>query len=420
MTTRLAGRVLVLLVLGASTAAAQVAEILGEVRVHGNHTTPDADILSLAGLTIGAPVTDALLNDAAARLRASGRFDNVDVRKRYRSIERPEDVLVIIVVDEVAGVTSDDLTPGPLKRMRSLGMWLPVLDYADGYGFTYGARVSFVDALGKRSRISMPLTWGGERKAGIEVERSFRSGPFTRIEGGGFINRRKNPHYDLSDTRRQVHARVERAWASSAIRVGGGARLTRVRFGGSEETYVVPSVDVTVDTRTDPAFPRDAIHATAAVEQLRFQADRTVVRTTTDVRGYVGLFGSSVLALRAMNVRSDAPLPPYEQPLLGGVSTVRGFDFGYRVGDNLAAYSAELRIPVTSPVSMGRLGVKAFIDAGTVYASGLPLRGQRFDRGAGGGVFMSWAVIRMGLDIAWPMTTSTHSPRWHFGLGVSF
>ena len=71
-----------------------------------------------------------------------------------------------MLVDEHAAVSTDDLIPGPLKRFRSAGMWLPVLDYADGYGFTYGARVSFVDVLGPRSRISVPLTWGGERKAG--------------------------------------------------------------------------------------------------------------------------------------------------------------------------------------------------------------------------------------------------------------
>jgi outer membrane protein assembly factor BamA len=416
---RLATALLFLHVAG-TPAAAQTGEVLREVRVHGNHTTPDADVLAIAGLAIGSPVSDAQLADATTRLRNSGRFDSVDVRKRSRSIERPEDILVIIVVDEVTGITSEDLTPGPLKRMRSLGMWLPIVDYADGYGLTYGARVSFVEAVGRRSRISMPLTWGGERKAGVEVDKAFRAGPFSRIEGGAFINRRTNPHYEIGDTRQQIHARVERGLFSSALRLGGGARVTRVQFGDLQTTYVVPSVDLTVDTRTDPAFPRNAVHATATLEGLRFGARNTTMRLTADVRGYVALIRSSVLALRAVSIRSNAALPPYEQPLLGGVSTLRGFDFGFRAGDNLAAYSAELRVPITSPLSMGRFGVKGFIDAGTVYAAGTPLQGQRFDRGVGGGVFMSWAVIRMGLDVAWPITTGTHSPQWHFGLGVSF
>ena len=398
---------------------AQTGEIIGEVRVHGNHTTPDVDILTIAGLAVGTPVTDEALQAAAERLEQSNRFDNVEVRKRYRSIENANDILVIILVDEVAGVTQEDLTPGPLKRLRSFGMWLPVLDYADGYGFTYGARITFVDVVGKRSRISIPLTWGGDRRAGVEVERALTRGPFTRVEGAAAINRRVNPHFDIADTRREVRARAERTvvpW----LRAGGGIRLTDVDFGTLDQRYLVPSVDVTIDTRTDPAFPRNAIYATAAFERLQFEHSGTVGRLTTDVSGYVGLFGSTVFALRAANVRADGPVPAFEQSLLGGAANLRGFDYGYRADDNRAVLSAELRVPLTSPLLLGRFGIKAFVDAGTVYPSGAKLSDQQFDRGVGGGVFMSWAVMRMGLDVAWPVSTDSRKPRWHFGLGVTF
>src|SRR6266511_2854520 len=173
---RLGAAAIVAAVLAAASAAAQPAtaqhEVIGEVRVHGNHTTPDGDVLALAGLMVGSPLTPDTLQAAETRLRVSNRFANVEVRKRFRSLTDASDVLVIILVDEVTGVSDTDLTPGPLKRLRGAGMWLPVLDYADGYGFTYGARVSFVDALGSRSRISFPLTWGGERRAALDVDRS--------------------------------------------------------------------------------------------------------------------------------------------------------------------------------------------------------------------------------------------------------
>jgi hypothetical protein len=402
-----------------TVAGAQAAEVLGEVRVHGNHTTPDADILAIAGLTVGSPVTEATLREAAGRLERSGRFDNVDVRKRYRSIDNPSDILIVILVDEVTGITKDDLTPGPMKKFRSLGMWLPVLNYADGYGFTYGARFTFVEALGKRSRISVPLTWGGERQAALEVDRTFLRGPISRLEGAVSINRRENPHYEIGDTRREVRARAERTIAPW-LRVGGGARYTDVDFGEIAEQYIVPGVDVSLDTRVDPAFPRNALHATAGWEHLGFSNDNNVVRWTTDLRGYVGLFGSTVLALRAMNILVSGTVPPYEQSLLGGDRTLRGFDFGYRAGDNLASMSAEIRMPITSPLSVGRFGVKGFFDAGTVYPHGARLADQPFERGAGGGVFMSWAVLRMGFDIGWPVSGTSHKPNWHFGLGVAF
>ena len=415
--TRVGGAALVLLLTAA--AAAQTAEVIGEVRVHGNHTTPDADVLALADLQVGSAVSDATLRAAAERLDRSGRFDNVDIRKRYRSIDNPTDILVIILVDEVAGISDDNLTPGPLRKLRSLGMWLPVVDYSDGYGFTYGARVTFVDALGKRSRVSTPLTWGGERKASVEVDRTFERGPLSRIEGAVSVTRRINPHFDRADIRTEVRARAERA-VTSWLRVGGGARRAKVNFDGAEDSFVAPGADVVVDTRTDPGFPRSAVHLAAGVEQLRFDGGQAVKRWTTDLRGYLGLFGSTVLAVRAATVNAGDSLPRYEQALLGGTSTLRGYDFGYRANDNLALVSAELRIPLTSPLILAKFGVKAFVDAGTVYPHGARMTDQVFDRGVGGGVFMSWAVVRTGLDVAWPVGGATNKPRWHFGLGVTF
>ena len=400
-------------------AGAQVAEVLGEVRVHGNHTTPDTEVLNIAGLTVGAPLTDAVLREATERLRKSGRFDDVDVRKRFRSIDDPSDVLVIILVNEVTGITPDDLTPGPMKKLRSLGMWFPVLDYADGYGFTYGARVSFVDTLGKHSRISVPLTWGGERQAAVELDRTFRRGPISRVEGAVSINRRENPHFEIGDTRREVSARAERA-LTSWLRVGGGARLTNVRFGDSDDTFVAPGVNITLDTRTDPTFPRNAVLVVAGIEELRFDNGPHIARKNFDARGFVGLFGSSVLALRATTVQADEALPQYEQGLLGGVPTLRGYDFGHGIGDNVASFSAEVRVPFTSPVYLGKFGVRAFFDAGTAYAAGQKLSDQVLEQGAGAGVFITWAVLRMGLDVAWPLTTDEHKPHFHFGMGVSF
>lgn len=417
--TRCAGALLCFVLALSPPAAGQVVETLGEVRVHGNHATPDTEILGIAGLVVGAPVTDQLLADAAERLRDSGRFAGVEVRKRYRSLDDPSDILVVVVVEERPGVTDDDLTPGPLKRLRHAGMWLPVLGYADGYGWTYGARVSFIEPIGPASRVSVPLTWGAERRAAVEVHRRFERGPLTSVEAAASISRRVNPHFDIGDTRREVRARVERAF-TSWLRAGGGARLAHVRFGELDETFTAPGVDVLVDTRIDPAFPRNAVHARAGVEQLRLDGGPAIIRWTADARAYVGLIGSSVLALRAATAMADDPLPPFEQALLGGTSSLRGHRFGFRASDNLAAGTIEIRMPVTSPLSTGRFGVKAFLDLGTAYADGARLSKQRFDQGLGGGVFVAWTVLRGGLDVAWPISASDRSPRWHFSLGTTF
>ena len=116
-------------------------------------------------------------------------------------------------------------------------------------------------------------------------------------------------------------------------------------------------------------------------------------------------------------MRSSAPLPQAEQALLGGYDSLRGYRAGYRAGDSMAAVSAEVRVPLNSPLRVSKLGVKAFIDAGTVWNSGTRLSDQPFERGIGTGVFLGAAVAKFDLDIAWP---EDGKPRVHFALGVSF
>ena len=405
-----------LVLLCAIPAAAQDSPgIVGEVRVHGNHTTPDADILGIVGEVVGKPATDQLIEEIHDKLEKSGRFDGVEVRKRFRSIENPDDILLMIVVDEVPGIDPLDLTPSPMKKFWSSGMFMPVLHSEDGYGFTYGARISFVERLGPRSRITVPLTWGGERQARVQLERAFRNGPIERVTGEFGIGRRENPHYEIGDTRVSLGARVESAPARW-FRVGAAGRRDDVSFGDLEDTVSRYGADVTIDTRVDPAFPRNAIHVTGGIDRVTFDAGHANQKKL-DARGYVGLFRQMVLAVRGLSVITDTALPIYEHNLLGGAPNLRGYEAGYKAGDNLGAASAELRIPITSPLSVGRFGVKAFVDWGTVYAAGEKLSDQTFERGIGGGVYLHLTIVSLSLDVA---RSDTGNTRFHFGMGVTF
>ncbi len=413
-------RALLVLLICASAASAQTSPgVVGEVRVHGNHTTPNADVLGIVGDVVGKPATDQLIAEIEGRLERSGRFDGVEIRRRFRSIENPDDILLMVIVDEFPGIDEFDITrgkvPGPVKRLWSSGMFMPIVRSEDGYGFTYGARVSFVDRLGPRSRISVPLTWGGERQARVQLEKSFRAGPIERIAGDFGLGRRENPHYEIADRRVSLGARVESAPARW-LRFGAGGRRDDVRFGDVEDRVSRFGGDVTIDTRVDPAFPRNAIHGTFGIERVRFDAGQANQKKA-DVRGYVGLFGQTVLAVRGLSVTTDTPLPLYEHNLLGGAANLRGYDAGYKAGDNLAAASAELRIPITSPLNVGRFGIKAFVDWGAIYGVGDHLSDQTFDRGIGGGAYLHLTIVSLSLDVARSLTGKT---RFHFGLGVTF
>jgi outer membrane protein assembly factor BamA len=394
---------------------AHAQETIAEIRVHGNHTTPDADVIGLSGLKTGDTATDTRLADAEQALRKSDRFAGVEVRKRFRSLDNTADVLVVILVDERAGVSADNLTPGFGTRLRSAMLWLPILNYAEGYGFTYGLRAAVADPIGEDSQVSFPLSWGGERRAGVELERSFNDQQ-TRAGVAFWVNRRVNPFFDLPDNRQQVRFEADQAVANW-MRVGASARIAHVEFGDSysaRHTGIGPHV--TFDTRINPNYPRNAIHARLGWERMTFETG-SAGRWTTDARGYIAVAPRTILALRGQLARSDGALPEAEQSLLGGGDSLRGYRAGHRVGDNLAAVSAEARIALNSPLRGALFGVRGFVDAGTVWNSGTRLADQPFERGIGAGVFLGVTVAILNVDVAWP---EEGKPRVHFGMGISF
>jgi outer membrane protein assembly factor BamA len=396
--------------------AASAPAHIGGIEVRGNHTTPDDTVLQLAGIKSGDTFDDRTLPAIQDRLEKSGRFRSVEVLKRYQSLSDLSAVLVVIMVVEREGISIDDLEPGPWRRFRSQTMWLPILRFEDGYGFTYGARMSFVNVLGKRSRVSVPLSWGGERRASVEVERGFEHGPLTRVLATGGVWRREHPSLDIGDRREGATLLAERA-VTPWFRVGGTGSLQSVHFGDTEDTLRTAGVEATLDTRGDPAFPRNAIYASVGWDRLWFDHAPDTNRLSTDVRGFLGLFGSTVLAVRMQQIRGADALPAFEQPLLGGTSSLRGFPLGYRYGDRLAAGTLELRIPISSPRNIGRAGIAIFADSGATYDARTTLDRAKFDTGIGAGWFLQLPVLSFRIDVAHGLGGST---RAHVTLGVTF
>ena len=244
-----------------------------EVRVHGNHTTPDAAILALAAIPLGVPILEADITRATERLRASSHFDDVELRVRSRSIADPSQVAIIIVVRERPGVTPDlliDRAPSPLRRLRGSTMFLPILDYEDGYGFTYGARVSFVNPLGAQSRLSMPASWGGTRRIAAELEKSFSAGPVSSALASVTLSQREHPFYEIDERRVDVQGTVRRRFGVASVAALGG--WSDVEFGALRDRYTTVGAEADIDTRTNPTFPRNALHVRGRVRWLDVDA----------------------------------------------------------------------------------------------------------------------------------------------------
>ncbi len=278
-------------------------------------------------------------------------------------------------------------------------MFLPIVSYADGYGLTYGARVSTVDLLGAGERLSMPLTWGGTKRAAIEFERGFDGGPLTRVTSSVAVWNRENPRFDIDEQRVEFRAAAERAVAR-VVRFGVDASRSTVDFGTLDDRQWTLGATAALDTRGDPSFPGNAVYIGGGWTGLHVNGDRRINRYTADGRGYLRVVGQSVLAARAQYFTSDAALPPYERLLLGGSATLRGFRAGSFDGDRMLVTSAELRVPLTSVIRGARFGVTVFADAARVTDRGVRLGDTDWRRGAGAGAFMIASVLRLNLDVA--------------------
>lgn len=419
-----AALVLVCAVSSPARAFAQAApETIAEIRVHGNHIATTDEVVALAGVAIGAPFTAATLDEVKRRIDASNRFKDVEVLKRFASIADPSRIALVIVVNEGPVTIEFERDPqdqedvARVVRRRGFGdlMWLPILDGEDGYGLTYGVTVSKANVFGERSRVSLPLSWGGTRRAALELEKNFAGGPLTRVEVGAGIQRRTNPAFDVHDERRRARVRLERALGP--VRLGAGGGWDHVRFGREREDLHLVSGDVTLDTRLDPGYPRNAVYLTAGLERVQFGAGHSLYRHRLEGRGYLGLVGQTVLAVRATRDGASGPQPFYLRPLLGGWSNLRGFEAGAFHGDIVSTASAELFVPLTSPLSVGRLGVSAFVDGGVAYDHGFAFSDQPRHVGYGGSLWFTATGFRLSLSVAHARGGKT---RVNFGGGFTF
>jgi outer membrane protein assembly factor BamA len=397
-------------------------EKVAEIRVHGNATLSDEAVLKLAGVAVGTAMDTGGTEAVEKRLRDSGRFDEVQVRKRYRTLEMDE-VALVLLVHERPGVTASGEPPSVLRRIRNRLMFFPILHYDDGYGWTYGGQTAVVDALGKGTRVSFPLSWGATKRAAIEADRTFKTGPLTRLTGSFGVAQRENPHFLADDRRTEVAARAERR-VFNMLTFGGELGRTRVTFQPTHDNFWTTGADLTLDTRRDPSFPSDAILTSVSWSRLHPIGTTAfgvtgdgVDRYRFDARGFKRLFGQSVLAVRAEYDNASGPLPPYEQWLLGG-SSLRGVASGKYAGDRRFLWSAELRAPFSSPLSVGRVGFNVFMDGGAIAPYGEAIRDQPRHKSTGAGLFLIATILQLNFDVS--RSIDGKSTRFHFGTGFTF
>ena len=175
--------------------------------------------------------------------------------------------------------------------------------------------------------------------------------------------------------------------------MNGEAAWEEVRFAVSADRLirVTAYLDYGDYQETPAGARRNTVVVRTGIERLAIDGGGSILRPRLDARAYRAVGRQAVLAGRLFFAGASGPLPPYERSLLGGSpaagGTLRGWRAGGAVGDRIAAASIELRLPITSVLSEGRIGLRFFYDTAAAYDADRPLRDAAFREGAGAGVF---------------------------------
>ncbi len=156
-----------------------------EVRVDGNRRIETGTILSYAGITRGETVSAAELNDAVQRIRASGLFENVDIR--------PEGGLLVIDVTEFPTINRinfegntklDDAELAELINSTERRVYDPVQAEAD--------TAAIAEAYAAKGRINASVSPAIIRRSDNRVDLVFQivEGGVTEIERISFVGNR--------------------------------------------------------------------------------------------------------------------------------------------------------------------------------------------------------------------------------------
>ncbi len=402
--TWMSGLVIIAIMASGSARSLQIgpgtSETVTDVVVHGNHSIPDDEILRLADIEIGKKLPGGGPGVIEKRLLDSGKLADVQVKKRYRSMTRLDEVTLIIVVTEK--------TPA-----RKKVMFFPILAGSDEYGLSYGGQITAIDLFGAAETIKFPLTWGGYKRASALAEVPVTMLFFDTVTAGASIFRRENPHFEIDDDRVQFEAGLQKRVEQVQFNLDAGWR--NVNFDDSDDTLLSVGASVTVDTRTDRLLPGNAVYASFGWEWTDIRdGGPDYNRFLLDLRGYGRVFGQAILAGQFLVHKSDSALPAYELPFLGGADTLRGHPPGEFVGDNLLLSSVELRWPLTSPLAIYRAGFTFFFDSGTVWNDGSSLNDADFRHGVGAGAFFFVVGLGFRVEVAndlgnnWRVHFSTH------------
>ena len=231
-------------------------------------------------------------------------------------------------------------------------------------------------------------------------------------------------------TRANVSYLLERADIRNVT--SDASRSIKELEGNNIQSSVTTSL--TFDSRNSRMTPTDGSNHTLLFEYSGLGGDIGFTKIVGDTGWYFPLFWETSFFAHArggwVREASNKILPDYEKFYLGGIRSVRGYDWqdisirdadGIKIGgEKMAQVNFEYIFPLLKKA--GVTGV-VFFDAGNVYASDEVYDITDLFAGAGGGIRWNSPMGPIRLEWGYPINPDPgmrDTGRWEFGMGGSF
>jgi outer membrane protein assembly factor BamA len=177
----------------------------------------------------------------------------------------------------------------------------------------------------------------------------------------------------------------------SRITLAGGfesvdSGVDAVTIENGQDNYLTVSLGALMDGRDGSRFPWSGLYLETVAKQIGPGDENfDIFEGTADGRAYLPVLGRVVLAGHSRFVYHDGDtVPLYMREHLGGINTLRGYDYGSFHGANSLVGGLELRIPANfsrrDPMEDLLLGVAVhlFADTGAAWERGQDLDTDTF------------------------------------------
>ncbi|MCF8061943.1 MAG: outer membrane protein assembly factor BamA, partial [Deltaproteobacteria bacterium] len=346
------------------------------INIAGNQTTRDKVIRRELKAIEGETYSHKALKKGTENLHRLGFFEEVEVQTEKGGSE--EQMVVNVNVKERA-TGSFSLGAGYSSFDKTMGS----IEVAERNLFGYGQQLKLSARIGARTqqfdiRFTEPWFMGTRVAAGVDLykwEREFWE--YTKDSLGGALRFRFPIGIDEEYTRGSVRYIYDDADVTDIE--SGAATVIKDMEGRTVKSSITFGLER--DSKDRPFLTTKGSYSYITYEHAGgfLGGDSGFGKVEASTAWYFPFPWDTVFVLRGqwgwVGERSDGRLPLYEKFYLGGIDSVRGFEYGTisprdpatndRIGgEKMMAYTMEYRFPLMQ--EQGIVGV-AFFDAGNVF-----------------------------------------------------